>query len=97
VLEALLGLAALNAGEHRTESGLKLLLAVLQHPASTEQMRARAERLRLALWEEVPPTRLQTIAVRSRETSLDMLVRDTLANTSAAIPATVSDTSGERR
>jgi tetratricopeptide (TPR) repeat protein len=97
VLEALLGLASLHTAGGHTEPGLKLLLAVLQHPASTEQMRARAEQLRLALWERVPPTRLQTIAVRSREASLDMLVRDTLANTSAAIPATMRDTSGERR
>jgi predicted ATPase/DNA-binding XRE family transcriptional regulator len=95
VLEALLGLASLHAAESDAEPGLKLLLAVLQHPASIEQMRARAEQLRLALWEQVPPARLQTIAVHSREMSLDMFVRDTLAG-AHTMPHTANATDEHR-
>jgi predicted ATPase/DNA-binding XRE family transcriptional regulator len=89
LLEALLGLAAVHVAEGRPEPALALLLPVLQHPASIEQARVRADRLLVELAGRVLPARLQTIAARSGATPLDTLVRDLLASTQA--------TAGEQR
>lgn len=94
LLEALLGLAGVHAAEGRPEPALALLLPILQHPASTEQARARADRLRVELAGRVPPARLQTIAARGGALPLDTLVQHVLANAQVAPAAGAPATAG---
>jgi predicted ATPase/DNA-binding XRE family transcriptional regulator len=91
LLEALLGLAAVHAAEGRPEPALPLLLRVLQHPASTEQARVHADRLRVELSGQLAPARVQTIAARSGALPLDTLVQELLANAQAAAPSLAAE------
>jgi predicted ATPase/DNA-binding CsgD family transcriptional regulator/transcriptional regulator with XRE-family HTH domain len=49
MLEAQLGIAAMRTREGAVEAALELLVHILQNPASTQEVRARAEQLRAAL------------------------------------------------
>lgn len=74
MLEALLGLAALHALEGAAQPALELLIPILQHPASPEEVRLRAERLRGELAAHLTTSELQAVADRSRDVSLEALI-----------------------
>jgi hypothetical protein len=63
-LAALVGIAALRAKQSKTERALELLFIVLDHPASMQDTRDRAEQMRSEL--EAQLTRQQVEAAQAR-------------------------------
>ncbi len=78
-LEALVGLAHVQAGRQKLEAALELLLFAGQYPSSSPETRARAERLRADLEPRLPPARLEAIRQQVQNSSFDQLTARLLA------------------
>jgi predicted ATPase/DNA-binding XRE family transcriptional regulator len=77
-LEALVGIASLQAKRGECEQALELLLIVLNHPAGIQETKARAARLRTELEAQLTPLQIESIKVRAREITLESVVEDLL-------------------
>ncbi|HEY5902315.1 MAG TPA: tetratricopeptide repeat protein [Anaerolineales bacterium] len=77
-LEALASFASLRAGPADTEQALKLLWIVRNHPASAQETRIRADRLRAELEAQFTPAQIETIRAHAGEKTLEAVVEDLL-------------------
>ena len=78
VLEALASFASLLAEPDDREQALELLLIVLNHPASLQETKNRAARLRAELEAQLPSAQFAEIQARVREKTFDVVVEDLL-------------------
>lgn len=77
-LEALVGLASLCAKQGDSEQALGWLWVVLNHPASIQETKDRAELLRAELESELTPQQVQAARARAKAQSFDQVVRRVL-------------------
>jgi hypothetical protein len=77
-LEALAGLASLQAEEGDMEYALELLLMVLNHPASFQETKNRASDLRADLEAQLTPTQIEAIQTHAAEKTFEAVVEDLL-------------------
>jgi len=77
-LDALAGLASVQAKHSDMEYGLELLLIVLNHPVITHETRKRAAQLRAELETQLTPSQIASIQVHAREKTLESVVEDFL-------------------
>jgi predicted ATPase/transcriptional regulator with XRE-family HTH domain len=70
ILDALLGVASLRAGEEAVEEALEMVVYICEHPASTQKARGRAQELRAALQRQLSPRQIEAIQARAREMML---------------------------
>jgi tetratricopeptide (TPR) repeat protein len=77
-LEALVGLASLQAKHSDMEHALELLLIVLNHPVITHETRKRAARLRTELEAQLTPLQIETIKVHVGEITFESVVEGLL-------------------
>lgn len=68
MLEALIGVASLYAGEGATEDALEIVLHILANPASTQEARGRAELLRPVLEQQLSPHQRELVSRRAAST-----------------------------
>jgi len=78
VLEALVGIASLQAKRGETQSALELLLIVLNHPACDQEIKNRVEKLRAELESLLTPIEIETIQARAGERVFEEVVEDLL-------------------
>jgi tetratricopeptide (TPR) repeat protein len=77
-LDALTGLAHLQAGAGQAEGALELLLCVLSHPSSTQETKDRAGQLRAQLETQLTPGQVAAAQERARAVTFDALVTELL-------------------
>ena len=80
MLEAVLGLAAVFDDQGATGEALTRCLHILNHPESSQQQRAKAERLRSRLEATLPALQVAGIEAGARDQSFEMVVAELLAN-----------------
>jgi tetratricopeptide (TPR) repeat protein len=78
VLDALLGVAALQAEEGNVEAALEMVVHVLQDPAHTQGVHNQAERLRAKLETNLTGEQIGVIRARAQDKTRDALVRELL-------------------
>jgi len=78
-LNALAGLAALEARQKSSRETLEMILYILQHPASTQETKNHATRLRIELEAKLPQVEIEAAQQLAMSKSLDELVRQFLA------------------
>jgi hypothetical protein len=78
VLDALLGMAALQAEEGHVESALELVLHILQDPAHTQGIHQRTEQLRTDLEVGLAAQQIDALRARVQGKTLGALVQDLL-------------------
>jgi len=81
VLSALTGLAALEAGQNANQEALERVLYVLRHPASPQETKDRAARLRTKLESGLPQAAVEAAQRRVPSMDLGEVVRQAIANT----------------
>jgi predicted ATPase len=74
VLEALAEFASLQAKQGNMEHALELLLIVLNHPASLQETKNRADRLRAELEEQLTPQQIEIAQTRAQTQNFDQVV-----------------------
>lgn len=77
-LDALVGLATLQAKQGNMERALELLLIALNHPANPRETQDRAERLRIEIEERLTPQQIELARTRARAHTLDQVVAQVL-------------------
>jgi tetratricopeptide (TPR) repeat protein len=77
-LEALVGIANVQAKRGEREQALELLLIVLNHPASIQETKDRAARLRAELEAQLTQSQIETIQTRAEEKTLESVVEELL-------------------
>jgi hypothetical protein len=77
-LEALVGIASLQAKRGECKRALELLLVVLNHPASIQETKDRAAHLRADLEAQLTPLQIESIKVHVGEISLESVVEGLL-------------------
>ena len=77
-LEALTGFASLQAKQGDLEHALELLRIVSNHPASLQETKNRADRLRAELEAQLPSTQIEAIQARAAEKTFDAVVEELL-------------------
>ncbi|HSB00220.1 MAG TPA: hypothetical protein VLE49_06190, partial [Anaerolineales bacterium] len=77
-LEALVGIASLQAKRGESEQALQLLLIVLNHPASIQETKDRATRLRAELEAQLAQSQIETIQTHAGEKTLESVVKELL-------------------
>jgi hypothetical protein len=75
-LEALSALAEIYARQGRSVSAFELVLFVLNHPASAQEAKDHAEKLRAGLEEQLIPEQIEMAHSRARSMTLDSLAQD---------------------
>jgi predicted ATPase/transcriptional regulator with XRE-family HTH domain len=78
VLEVLASFASLQAEPDNMEHTLELLLIVLNHPASLQETKNRADRLRAELQARLTPTQIEAVQSHAAEKSFEAVVEDLL-------------------
>ncbi|MFN8454607.1 MAG: tetratricopeptide repeat protein [Anaerolineae bacterium] len=73
ILEALVGLAQLRIERREFEPALELLLYAGQHPSSSPETKARAERLQAEITPQLTPPQIETAQQRVQNSSFDEL------------------------
>jgi len=81
-LEALVGLASLQMKRGHRERSLEWLLIVLNHPASIQETRDRADRLRTELEAQLTRQQVEALQARAWEQSFDQVVSQILGQPS---------------
>jgi predicted ATPase/transcriptional regulator with XRE-family HTH domain len=76
MLDALAGLAALEAQAGRHERALEMTLRILGHPASTQDARDSAENLRAGLLAQLTPHQIEAAQQRAQTMTLDAFVQE---------------------
>jgi hypothetical protein len=80
-LEALVGLASLQAKQGKLEYALELLLMILNHPASLHESKYRARDLRADLEAQLTRQQAEAAQVRARAKSFEAVVDEVLKQT----------------
>ena len=75
-LEALLGMASLQAKRGETQSAFELLLIVLNHPACDQETKNRASALQAELEAQLTSLEIMAIQARTREKLFEAIVED---------------------
>ena len=78
VLDALLGIAAVQAEQGNVEAALEMVVHVLQDPAHTQGVHNQAERLRANLETNLTAEQIDRIRARAQDKTQDALVRELL-------------------
>jgi tetratricopeptide (TPR) repeat protein len=78
VLEALVGLASLQAKRSNREPALVLLWMVLNHPASLQETKNRASDLRAELEAQLTGQQVEAVRERAQTTTLETVVEEVL-------------------
>ncbi len=78
VLDALLGVATLQAAEGNVEAALKVVLHVLRDPAQTQRVQNRAEQLHIRLEAGLTAEQSDVIRVLAQGKTVDALVQELL-------------------
>jgi predicted ATPase/transcriptional regulator with XRE-family HTH domain len=76
VLEALVGIASLQAKRGETQSALELLVIVLNHPACDQETKNRAEQLRDKLEAQLAQQQVEAIQTRAHRKPIDQVVAE---------------------
>jgi hypothetical protein len=79
LVEALVGMATLQAQAGASERTLALVSHVLGHPASTQETKVRAERLRSKLVAQLTPPQIAAADFHAQEMTLEQALGDGLA------------------
>jgi hypothetical protein len=87
-LDALLGLAHLEAEAGNAEQALALSRCVSTHPASTHEAKERAQSLSALLGSQLPPHRVEAVQAQARARSFDATVAELLLSASNRQPHT---------
>jgi predicted ATPase len=77
-LEALAGIASLQAKQSDMEHALELLLVVLNHPASLQETKDRASELQADLEAQLTPAQIEAIQAHAGEKTFEAVVEDLL-------------------
>jgi len=77
-LEALVGFASLKAKQGDMEYALELLFIIFDHPASLQETKNRATRLRTELETQLTPLQIETIQSHAGEETFETIVKDLL-------------------
>ncbi len=77
-LEALVGLASLRAKKGDMEHALELLLIVLNNPASVQETKNRAEKLRIELKEQLTGQQVEAVQARAQAKTFEAAVDEIL-------------------
>ena len=77
-LDALVGLASLQAKQGDREHALELLLVVLNHPSSLQDTKNRAAQLRAELEALLTPSQIESIQANAEEETLESVVEKLL-------------------
>jgi tetratricopeptide (TPR) repeat protein len=77
-LEALVGIASLQAKRGECEQALELLLIVLNHPASIQETKDRAAHLRAEVEAQLTPSQIESIQANREEETLESVVKELL-------------------
>jgi hypothetical protein len=77
-LDALSGIAALRARQGNIEQAFELALFVLSHPASVQDTKDRAARLRTELETQLTSQQIQAVQARAQAKTFDAIVNDAL-------------------
>jgi tetratricopeptide (TPR) repeat protein len=80
-LEALVGLASLQVKQGDMEQALELLLMVLNHPASLQETKDRAARLRSDLEAQLTRQQVETAQARAQTQTFEAAVAEVLKQT----------------
>jgi hypothetical protein len=83
-LEALVGIASLQAKRGNIEEALEFLLIVLDHPASLQGTRNRASQLRAQLETQLTSQEIENVHRRSGAKTFDLIAEDILRQTGNA-------------
>ncbi len=74
-LNALMGLATLEAQQVASEETLELVLYILQHPSSAQETKNLAARLQMELATKLPQSEIESTQQRVTSKNLDEVVR----------------------
>jgi predicted signal transduction protein with EAL and GGDEF domain len=77
-LEALVGIATLKAKQRNIEQALELSLIVLNHPASFQETKDRAEALRAELEAQLTSQQVEAAQARAKATTFEAAVEEIL-------------------
>ncbi|HET9908242.1 MAG TPA: tetratricopeptide repeat protein, partial [Anaerolineales bacterium] len=77
-LDALVGIASLQAKRGECEQALELLLTILNHPASIQETKDRAARLRTVSEAQLTPLQIEAVQTHAGEKTLVSVVEDLL-------------------
>jgi hypothetical protein len=77
-LDALIGLAHLEARAGQAEQALELALCVSYHPASTQEAKERAGQLCAELAAQLQPRQLEAVRARARSRSFEVMAKELL-------------------
>jgi predicted ATPase/transcriptional regulator with XRE-family HTH domain len=78
VLDGLAGLALLSAQKGHYERALELATHVRQHPASPQEAKDRAEKLRAEVEDQLTPQQLESVQTRIQARSFEAVVQEIL-------------------
>ena len=74
LLDALAGLATLDAERGQHERALEWVIHILQHPSSTQDTRNRSERLQTELEAQLPKQQIEAIKLRAQSITLEDII-----------------------
>ncbi len=77
-LDALMGLAHLQARTGKAEAAFELSICVASHSSSTQEAKTRADHLRAELRSQLTPQQIEALQARAQIKSLDVLVTELL-------------------
>jgi tetratricopeptide (TPR) repeat protein len=77
-LDALAGVASVQAKQGDREHALELLLVVSNHPASLQESKDRADQLRVELEMQLTPAQIEAIQAHAAKKTFDAVVGDLL-------------------
>ena len=78
ILDSLVGIAWIYAGQGKEEAAMELAIEVEKHPAVTQDTKARAEELRLELETQLTSTQIEMAQARAAETTFEAVVEELL-------------------
>jgi len=78
-MDALVGLADLEARAGEGEQALELSMRVLSHPSSTQAAKDRAEHLRVQLEPQLSPQQIEAVRAGAQGKSFDDMVKELLS------------------
>jgi predicted ATPase/transcriptional regulator with XRE-family HTH domain len=80
-LEAVVGIASLQAKRENIEAALEMLLIILDHPASIQETKHRASELRIQLEDQLPQQKIEVIQHRAEEKTFISIAEELLRQT----------------
>ena len=78
LLDAMIGLAMLDAEQGQPERALLLVMQIVENPSSTQDTKNRSEKLRDVLLKQLSETQIESAKARLQHTSFDSLVHELL-------------------